>query len=180
MDIVAHGLITATAAIFAQRKLNRRIHVGWAVLFGVLPDLATFTVPAVWWRVTGVTKTLLPQPDGPHFEWAFGLYNCSHSLLIFGLLFGAVWAIRRRPLLEALGWMLHIVIDIFTHRGWFAIQFLWPVSAARLDGIPWETPWVLAATYVTLMLALFALWRTRVTTPGKRTPCRQSAPYPLR
>ena len=168
MDIIAHGLFTATAAIVARRKFNRRIHVGWAVFFGVLPDLASFSVPAVlrvWWRVTGVTKSLLPQPGGPHFEWVFGLYNCVHSLLIFGLFFGAVWAIWRRPVLEALGWLLHIVIDIVTHRGWFAIQYLWPVSTAHFDGIPWETPWVLAATYASLMLMLFLLWRTRGETP---------------
>ena len=117
---------------------------------------------------------MLPQPGAPKFEWVWGLYNCVHSLLIFGLLFGAVWAIWRRPVLEMLGWMLHIVIDIFTHRGIFAIQYLWPVSPAHFDGVPWETPWLLAATYATLMLALFVLWRTR---PGaSRTRLRARLP----
>ncbi len=164
MDIIAHALCTTAAAVIVRRKSHRPIRLGWAIFFGVLPDLASFSVPAilrVWWRVTGVTKTLLPQPDGPHFEWVWGLYNCVHSLLIFALVFGAAWAIARRPVLELLGWMLHIVIDIFTHRGFFAIQFLWPVSLAHFDGIRWETPWLLAMTYAVLMATFILLWRTR-------------------
>jgi len=130
-----------------------------------LPDLASFTVPAVlriWWRVTGVTTTLLPQPGGPRLDWVFGLYNCFHSLLIFGLVFAAAWIIARGPVRELLGWLLHIVIDMLTHHGWFAIQFLWPVSSVHIDGIPWETGWLLAATYASLAAIFFVLWRTRV------------------
>ena len=139
--------------------------LGWAVFFGVVPDLASFTVPAVlriWWRVTGVTTTLLPQPGGPRFDWVWGVYNCVHSLLIFALVFAAAWAIARRPVWEVLGWLLHIVIDMLTHRGWFAIQYLWPVSSVHFDGIPWETGWFLAATYASLTAIFFLLWRTRV------------------
>ncbi|QOY88374.1 metal-dependent hydrolase [Paludibaculum fermentans] len=164
MDIVAHGLCTAAAAIFVNRRPGPAVRLGWAVFFGVLPDLASFTVPAVlriWWRVTGVTTTLLPQPGGPRLDWVFGLYNCVHSLLIFGLAFASAWIVARRPVWELLGWLLHIVIDMLTHRGWFAIQFLWPVSAAHLDGIPWETGWLLAATYAALAGIFILLWRTR-------------------
>ena len=165
MDIVAHSLCTAAAAISVKRRSGRPVRLGWAVFFGVVPDLASFTVPAVlriWWRVTGVTTTLLPQPGGPRFDWVWGLYNCVHSLLIFGLVFAAAWAIARRPVWEVLGWLLHIVIDMLTHRGWYSIQYLWPVSSVHFDGIPWETGWFLAATYASLAAIFFILWRTRV------------------
>ncbi len=164
MDIVAHGLSTAAAAMFVKRRSDRPIRLGWAALFGVFPDLATFTVPValkIWWRMTGATTTLLPQPGGPRFDWVLGLYNCFHSLLIFGVVFTAAWAIARRPLWETLGWPLHIAIDMLTHRGWFAIQYLWPASSSHFDGIPWETPWFLAATYAVLAAIFFLLWRTR-------------------
>lgn len=165
MDIVAHGLFTAAAAILVNRRSGSPVRLGWAVFFGVFPDLASFTVPAalrIWWRLTGVTTTLLPQPGGPRFDWVFGLYNCVHSLLIFGLVFAAAWIIARAPVWELLGWLLHIGIDILTHRGWFAIRYLWPVSVVQIDGIPWETGWLLAATYASLTAVFFALWRTRV------------------
>jgi len=164
VDIVAHSLYTAAAAIIVKRKSDRPFRLWWAVFFGVFPDLASFTVPAflrIWWRVTGVTKTLLPQPGGPRLDWVFGLYNCVHSLLIFGLVFAIAWAIARRPVWELLGWLLHIVIDILTHRGWFAIQYLWPLSSVHVDGIRWETGWFLAATYAAVAAIFFLLWRTR-------------------
>jgi hypothetical protein len=147
-----------------RRKPEERIRLGWAVFFGVFPDLVTFTIPAclrIWWRLTGASQSLLPTPDGPHFEWVWGLYNCAHSLLVFGVFFVGLWLVTRRPVLETLGWMLHILLDSFTHRGMFAIQLLWPASSIHLDGIPWETGWFLAATYGTLATVCYLLWRGR-------------------
>jgi hypothetical protein len=178
VDIVAHGLFTAAAAILVNRRTASPLRIGWAVFFGVLPDLATFTVPAalrIWWRLTGLTTTLLPQPGGPRFDWVFGLYNSVHSLLLFGLVFAAAWILARAPVWELLGWLLHIGIDMLTHRGWFAIQFLWPVSSVHMEGIPWETGWLLAATYASLLAVFFGLWRTRVRPAG-----HPAAPSPPR
>ena len=161
MDIIAHGISTA-AAVVGVRRSNTRIRLGWAVFFGVIPDLVTFTIPAclrIWWWLTGASPSLLPTPDGPHFEWAGSVYNCAHSLLVFAAFFAGLWLVARRPVLETLGWLLHILLDIFTHRGWFAIQFLWPVSSIHLDGVPWETRWFLAVTYATLAVACYLLWR---------------------
>jgi hypothetical protein len=168
LDIIAHGLSTAAAAVATRRGGQRRIRVGWALFFGVLPDLVAFAIPAclrIWWWLTGASSSLLPQANGPHFEWVWGVYNCGHSLLVFGLFFGLLWFVRRRPVVEALGWLLHIVLDVFTHRGMFAIQFLWPVSAVHLEGIPWENPWLLGGTYAALLGIWLLLWRAR---PARR------------
>lgn len=165
MDIIAHGMSTALAAIGMQPRSKQPIRLWWTVFFGMLPDLATFTVPAclrIWWWATGASPTLLPQANGPHIgQWATSLYNGTHSLVVFAAAFGAAWLLLRRPVLEMLGWTLHIVIDIFTHREMFATQFLWPVSSFHVDGIRWETGWLLASTYGALVIALFALWRRR-------------------
>lgn len=164
MDIIAHGIATAAAAVGVRRKSSARIRLGWAVFFGVFPDLISFTIPAclrIWWWLTGASRSLLPTPDGPHFEWVWGLYNCAHSLLVFAVFFLGLWLVARRPVLETLGWMLHILLDSFTHRGMFAIQLLWPASSVHLDGIPWETGWFLAATYGTLAAVCNLLWRGR-------------------
>lgn len=166
LDIIAHG-ISAAAAGVGVRRSKLRIRLGWAVFFGVVPDLVTFTIPAclrVFWWATGASPSLLPTPDGPHFEWVWSVYNAAHSLVVFAVVFGGLWVVARRPVLEALGWLLHILLDIFTHRGIFAVQFLWPASSAHLDGTPWETPWLLAATYATLAVAGLLLWR------GRRSP----------
>lgn len=155
---MAHALWSTAAAAGARRKLARPVHLAWAAFWGVFPDLVSFTIPAIlriWWRLTGVSKSLLPDAQGPHFEWVWGLYNCTHSLLSFALVFGVVWLLARRPVLEMGGWLLHIVIDTFTHRGWFATQFLWPLSHVHVDGLPWETPWLLLLNYAVLAVVLF-------------------------
>jgi hypothetical protein len=164
LDIIAHGISAAVAVVGVRRGSNARIRLGWAAFFGVFPDLVTFTIPAclrIWWRLTGVTRSLLPTPDGPHFEWVWDVYNAAHSLLLFGVFFAGIWLVARKPVLETLGWMLHILLDSFTHRGMFAIQLLWPASSVHLDGIPWETGWFLAGTYGTLAALWYLLWRGR-------------------
>jgi hypothetical protein len=164
MDIIAHALWTTAAATVVRRKLDRPINLGWAAFWGVFPDLISFTIPAVlrvWWRLTGASRSLLPEAHGPHFEWVWGLYNCSHSALVFAVFFGTAWLFARRPVLEMFGWFFHISIDIFTHRGWFATHFLWPVSSLSFDGIPWETGWFLVVNYAALTLVFLLLWRSR-------------------
>jgi hypothetical protein len=163
LDIIAHGLSTAAGAVAVRRATRRQIHAGWALCFGVFPDLVAFTIPTclrVWWWLTGASPSLLPQANGPHFEWVWGVYNGGHSLLVFALFFAGLWLVMRRPVLETLGWLLHILLDIFTHRGMFAIQFLWPVSASHVDGIRWEAPWLLGATYAALLAVWLLLWRS--------------------
>ena len=170
MDIIAHGLWTTAAATAARRKLERPVRLGWAAFWGVFPDLVSFSIPAVlriWWWLTGASKTLLPQANGPHFEWVWGVYNCSHSLLVCAVVFGLVWLFVRRAPLEMLGWLLHIAIDIFTHRGLFAIQFLWPVSTLHFDGLPWETRWFLAANYGAMAVVFLLLWGRRRTVAAR-------------
>jgi hypothetical protein len=138
--------------------------MGWALLFGVLPDLVPFTIPAclrVWWWLTGASPSLLPTANGPRFDWAWGVYNGSHSLLVVAVVFVGLWLVMRRPILELAAWVFHILLDIFTHRGLFAIQFLWPISSVHLDGLPWETRWFLASTYAVLAAVGFLLWRSR-------------------
>ncbi len=164
MDIFAHVLWTGAAVIVVQRKLDRPMHLSRAAFWGALPDLVSFTVPAVlrvWWWLSGTSKSLLPDARGPHFEWVWGLYNCSHSAVVFAVIFGAVWLLVRHPVLEMFGWALHISIDILTHRGWFATSFLWPVLSFRFDGIPWEKGWFLGVNYAALTLVYLLLWHGR-------------------
>ncbi len=164
MDIIAHGISSAAAVVAGRRKSSQPIRMGWALFFGVLPDLVSFTIPAclrVFWWLSGASPSLLPTPNGPHFEWVWNVYNGAHSALVFAVVFAGLWLVIGRPILETLAWALHILLDIFTHRGMFAIQFLWPASSVHLDGIPCETPWLLAATYGGLMAIWLLLLRRR-------------------
>lgn len=162
MDILAHALWTAGAAIPLRRRLRRPLSLGWAIFWGVFPDVFSFAIPAlvrIWWYLSGTTSSLLPDPNGPqHFHFVWTLYYASHSLLVFGLVFGTAWLFAKRPILEMLAWSLHILIDIPTHQGIFALHFLWPLSSYGISGLRWENHWFMAANYAGLLLLYSWMW----------------------
>jgi len=162
MDILAHALWTAAAGIPIRRRLHRPLNLGWLIFWGVFPDIFSFAVPAIvriWWYATGVTPHLLPDAKGPqHFQFVWQLYYCSHSLITFGIVFGLIWLLRKRPVLEPLGWALHILIDIPTHQGIFVLHFLWPLSSFGVSGFRWENRWFLLANYCGLLLVYMWIW----------------------
>jgi hypothetical protein len=160
VDILAHGLWATAAARCANRKIRRRIRVGWAALFGILPDLFAFTIPfatALAQRLNGVSAAGHP----PRMELAWQLYQISHSLFVFAAVFGLVWLLRRRPVLELLGWPLHILIDIPSHTlRFFPTPFLWPVSSYYFNGMSWGNRWFMLVNYSALVLVYLLLWWT--------------------
>lgn len=163
MDILAHGLWTTAAGAAWRRKTSQPPHLGWFAAWGVAPDLV-FVIPAavrIWRLLTGASRSLLPDGRGPRFDWVFGPYNATHSAIVFTVCFGAVWLLLRRPMLEMLGWAIHIFLDVFTHGGMFAIQVLWPLSPVHLDGARWETPWLMAVNYAVLASVFLLIWITR-------------------
>jgi hypothetical protein len=171
MEIVAHGLWTAAAAITARRSTSVRLRPAWAVWWGAFPDVLAFG-PAIaaglWLRLAGGANA---ETAGghllPHVHVGLPLYQAGHSLVIFLLVFGAVTILARRIVFELLGWLLHILIDIPTHSlSYYATRFLWPVSDFRIDGIAWWTPWFWAATYCALLAVYFLLWRKGLLSPG--------------
>ena len=170
MDILAHALWTTAAAVPGRQKLSRTLSFRWAVFWGIFPDLFSFTIPAIlriWWYATGVTASLRPDPESAkRLQFVWQLYHCSHSLITFVAVFAVVWLLVGRPVLEMLGWGLHILIDIATHQGIFATHFLWPLSDYSVSGLRWENLPFFVGNYAALVLVYSWLWirhrRTRL------------------
>jgi hypothetical protein len=127
MDIFAHGMWAGAGAAAVNRRLTRTVPLHRAALWGVFPDLAAFTpsfLLGLWAAATGqapITNRFFFLRHGtinvlPGFLRPEALYHFSHSLVFFALVFGAVWWLRRSPALAMLGWPLHILMDIPTHR----------------------------------------------------------------
>lgn len=139
MDIVSHGLWGGIA--FGRNSIRSYL---LAFLFGLAPDLLSFGIFFM--------AVFLGRADHP--PWGEGhpppeqipgyihqLYNISHSLIIFALLFFVLWFFTRRPVWESLAWGLHIIMDIFTHSyQFFPTPFLWPVSDLKFNGYNWSAP----------------------------------------
>ncbi len=143
MDIISHGLWTNL--IFKELPAGQR---SWAVVFGVLPDIISFSSMTFkhFFRKTMHFK----EPSLSVFpRYVFKLYDLTHSLVIWlGIflvlkLFGLDWLA-----LAFCGWGLHILLDIFTHTDkFFPTPIFWPFSRFHFSGIAWANKWFMAFNY---------------------------------
>jgi hypothetical protein len=76
---------------------------------------------------------LYPEDEESATPWIF-------LLTPFAFVFGTIWFLSLRPVLELAGWGLHILIDIPTHRDMFAPHFLWPPARVGISGVRREKP----------------------------------------
>lgn len=162
MDIFAHALWTNALARLAKRKAAKderyrkyTLSLGWATFWGVFPDLFAFTIPFVigiigWISGQGFIYGRASIASG----LAPVLYNYSHSLVIWAVIFIITWVISKRPRWELLGWALHILIDVPTHAAsFYATPVLFPISNWKfLHGISWGTPWFMIVNYSALLV----------------------------
>ena len=175
MEMVAHGLWAAAAAINARRAAGAKLQVAWVVWWSVFPDVLAFApsfAAGLWLRL--VSHPIPAAADGhmlPHVHIGLPLYPAAHSLVLFLIVFGLTSLLAKRIVFSMLGCLLHIVLDIPTHSlSYYATQFLWPISDYRIDGIAWWTPWFWASTYGALGVVYFALWKKRWLSLGSQSP----------
>jgi hypothetical protein len=163
MEIIAHGLWAAAAAITANRTTTVRVRVAWTVCWTAFPDVLAFgpsVAAGVFLRLTGGPNVATDGNVLPHVHVGLPLYQAGHSLLVFLVVFGIGSLLARRVLFEMFGWLLHILIDIPTHSfSYYATRFLWPVSDFRIDGVAWWTRWFWAATYGALLVVYYVMWK---------------------
>lgn len=148
MDILSHGL-WGSAAFYPQK---RKIY--WlAFLFGVLPDLVSFAPNMLFMLFSGRRFRAGEPPELADFsQMTFTLYDVTHSLIIFTLVFLLVYFLRgRKPFWPMAAWGVHIIMDIPTHSyRFFPTPFLWPISGFKIDGFSWGQPWFLILNYSVL------------------------------
>ncbi len=164
MDIFAHVLWTSAGARGANESFlkKHRISVAWTAFWGIFPDLFAFSfgfIQLFFYFVLGKISFAAIEADHhivPGFSSAHTLYQYSHSLIIWAIVFLLIWIIRKRPVYALLGWVLHILIDIPSHSGTFyPTPFLFPLSNYKfLHGVAWSTTWYMIINY-SLLLVVF-------------------------
>ncbi len=165
MDTLSHGIWAGLFARFTNIKVKRRINVWWTAFFGVFPDLFAFTIPFTWLILNLILGNISPGefrgpesnslPEGSEFMFglASNLYNLSHSLIIFGLVYLIVTLIRKKQTYEMFGWLLHILIDIPTHtRAFYPTPIFWPTSSFKFSGINWANKWFMIINITAMVL----------------------------
>jgi hypothetical protein len=165
MDIISHALWSGALLKSVNLKLKKKKLNFWmAAFFGMFPDIFAFVIPSFIFFILIILKEefnitnlgiILQSP--PYSNIVDMLYNISHSLIIFSLVFLIVWLIFRKPIWIMLGWLLHILIDIPTHLiGYFPTPFLWPISNFKINGlIYWREP---AFMIIDIVLLIIVYW----------------------
>lgn len=150
MDYVSHGF---WSYIFFN-KIKRPL---FAIFFGLLPDTMSWGVYAVYRLVTGgkFGKPILSEmPD-----WAFTLYNISHSLIVAGTIILLIFILLRRVPIYIFAWPIAITLDILTHtKDYLPTPFLWPISKWSLNGISWGTWQFMVINYSLIVLLLIIIF----------------------
>jgi len=176
MDIFSHGLWAGVAAKGLNKREGKpRINVWVMALWGMFPDLFSFTITFMWliWGLVfgglalgqfGTNHPPLAEPLSQNTAWVFHLsgvlYNVSHSLIIFAIVFFAVWAYFKQARLELLGWLLHILIDVPTHTYvFYPTPVFWPVFDWKFSGFSWGQPWFIILNYSLLLVVYVWLLR---------------------
>lgn len=172
MDILAHTLWANAAARKANDSLEKkgksvRVHPIWTGFWGVFPDLFAFVIPftiSIFSLITGsISLDSISHHNLPGgFDIAHVLYQYSHSLVVWAVVFILIWIFYKRPRYELLGWALHILIDIPSHSAeFFPTPFLFPISDYKfLYGISWGNQWYMIINY-SLLLFVFLYFTFR-------------------
>lgn len=169
MDVFAHAAWTNVVFYKKYRldKINRLL----AVAFGLLPDLLSFVPVFLYQFFENKDFMELIGSNAWPVRFASESYNYTHSLVIFVsifLLFFAYRSFRRGQYGERIyksavyyplfGWLLHIIIDIPTHRDFYETPFLFPFSDYKFGhGVSWATPWFMIANYSALAFS-YLVW----------------------
>jgi hypothetical protein len=167
MDILAHMLWANYGARAGNKKLKKKnkplINLPWVTFWGVFPDLFAFGIPITLgiFQAIGKGSFVFGRPD--MFGLPATLYNYSHSLVLWAVVFIIVWISSKRPRLELFGWALHILIDIPSHAATFyPTPFLFPLSEYRFThGIPWSNPWYMVINYTLLLFVSIYFFRKK-------------------
>jgi len=156
MDIISHGLWGGVAF---GRKSKKEYWTAFGI--GMMPDLFSFGVyqaADILGIVSGPDWTQGAPSSHEIAAFVYGLYDVTHSLVIFAAIFGLVWAIRRKPFIPLLAWGLHILIDIPTHAAnFFPTPFLWPISDYTFGGIGWGNAIIFIPNLI-LLATCYILW----------------------
>lgn len=159
MDIISHGLWGGLA--FGRKSKENFII---AFLFGIFPDLISFG-PLFISQIFVPSLRVRPDYASGHPDlsllpnYVLYIYNYTHSLVIFLIIFLLVWAIRRKPQLLMLAWPLHILYDVPFHtHAFFPTPFLWPISNLKINGIAWGDVRVIIPNWIALLVLYSAWW----------------------
>jgi len=129
MDIISHALIGKIFCYFDKKAKNKNWQI---ILFSILPDFVIFPFYIVlgkenqrflWiaqnqdWTGASLTHPILTDT-----------YNITHSIIFALLVILPVILFFKLPKSAFYVYLVHIIVDIFTHTGEWAIKIFYPFN----------------------------------------------------
>lgn len=161
MDLISHFLWSYV--LFGQIVHLQNVSL-WAVLFfSVFPDLSL--IPFIWFELTHFRKYDIQKIHKliPHYA-EIG-YHISHSfvtVLVVSFLFLIIAPTMVLPV--AIGWGMHILIDLFIHKKGMQVMPLYPVSKRSVKGV---VTWYKSTWFMVLDVILLVIIFTYLFIAGK-------------
>jgi hypothetical protein len=162
MDVFAHGLWTN--AVFYPKYRRNKKQLLLSVFFGVVPDIISFAPLLVYSLLSGLQFGRGAFGDSAHWtvQYAVQSYNFGHSAVSFVVVLGIIFLFTRKIYWPLFAWLLHIVIDIFTHPEFFSTPFLYPLSNFKNHhGISWAHPTFMVINYALIIIVYILIFRYR-------------------
>jgi len=172
MEILAHSLWAAAVAARGEKALKKRISIPWFAFWGVFPDVLAFSLIIGWYAFRlfwGADVSDLPAPLDVEpivadrfwiVRFTSYLYLIGHSAVVFALVFALISVMQRRIIWPMCGWLLHIVIDLFTHSyEIYPSPILFPVLLIDFHGVWWYAWWLVLLNYAALAVVYAVLFK---------------------
>lgn len=152
VDTLAHAVISF---IFYNEFPSNTIWM--AILFGILPDLLSWTIFAGY---NIFTRGKIGRPNLKEIpKWVYSLYNYAHSLFVFLFIATLIYLVNGEIQVYLWAWPLHILIDIPTHsRKFLPTPFLWPFFDWKFLGISWNVRWFFILYWSVIISSLFFIF----------------------
>ncbi len=117
MDVLAHGLWAAAAAVAAKRTAALRVRVLPSALWDAFPDVLAFgpgIAVGLWLRLAGGVGYAASANSGHfhHVHIGLPLYATGHSLLVFAGVYVVCRLLAHGSVVSLLGWLLHILTGL--------------------------------------------------------------------
>jgi len=152
MDSVSHAVWGATI-------IRKAPYLWWAAFFGILPDLIWGVYWALVFRSQSFKKGIENRLDVNIRSAHFKVYYFVHSLIPISVVAVIIYLVSPSFTIVVIPYYIHIIMDIFTHRGVWATRIFYPISDFHFEGMDWwRNQWISVGNWIAIVVVNIILF----------------------
>lgn len=159
MDIVSHALIGKIVSVFGKKRRNSDF---WAVLFAIIPDFTLIPFYLMLGYQNNRPLFIAYNQDwvgaSSSFPVSTAIYFLFHSFIFAFVVVLPLVIFFKIPKIAFAAYLSHLIVDIPTHAGEWAIRVFYPFSNI-VDGFTnaWAWPLSYMAVSWLVLIVMFYL-----------------------